>query len=72
MLGTKRFSPSPSLSSRSGPYAELRDTARKLSGGLESRARECQSASERRRLLVLSAAAFQIVACLENTGVKHV
>jgi hypothetical protein len=54
------------------PYADLEELARRLATGLEDRAEASESASERRRLLVLHAAACQISACLSNTGAKTI
>jgi hypothetical protein len=51
-------------------YADLQNYARYLAEGLECRAIACLSASERRRLRVLAAAAQQIAQCLRSTGVK--
>lgn len=52
------------------PYADLEELARRLASGIECRASASESASERRRLLVLHAAASQICQCLSNTGAK--
>jgi hypothetical protein len=71
---TERFSPSPLPASRGKghPYGDLANDARNLADRLECRALACQSASERKRLRVLAAAATQICQCLTSTGIKNV
>ena len=73
-LETTQFLPTESLPSRRKgkgcPYGDLANTAQDLADALETRALSCESASERRRLRVLSAAASQISECLRQTGVR--
>jgi hypothetical protein len=60
----------PEPAPRGHPYFKMSQIAARLSADLELAAMRCQSAAERRRLRVLSAAIAQVAGCLAHNGVK--